>query len=195
MRRNPDWIMDGHTVEVEERPKGWYYDLHGHEHGPFDTHDDAVKDAARVIGKLAAPIGTIGDVDPIEHDGGIIYRKGEPPSYYMVYFQGYGDERVSVYNVPIPMRMNLLDIVEVDMDEMATSPEHRKRLERWAKSSDPVDRASFYEEIGHYRGFMELDHQPEDMPRETAEAMWGKDLRRMRGLPEKVANLKRRLLR
>lgn len=123
------------------------------------------------------PWGIIGDRNPIEHWGGIIYRK-PGNQYSMVYFQSYDDSdddgMVSVFEFDIED-----DVVEdlnwVKWDAVANyigMPVDE--LKEHARSSNVHARASVYESVAGYYGFGNLDHDQQEMTLKEAERKFGR---------------------
>lgn len=116
-------------------------------------------------------IGIIGDVNPIEHWGGIIYDAGYGP--HVTYFQSYED-MVSVYDFPIEDNV-LEDLNWVDWNAVAKSIGMPvSELKEHAVSPNVFARASVYEAVGGYYGFGELDPYAEEMTIKQAERKWGR---------------------
>lgn len=119
-------------------------------------------------------IGVIGDVNPIEHQGGVIYDAGYGP--HLLYFQPWsdeGDDMVSVYEIPIGDDV-LEDLSWVDWNEVADFiGMDESELRSHARSDNVHARASTVEAVGSYYGFGELDPQVIDVTYEHAEDKWG----------------------
>lgn len=177
--RNPEWTIDGEQVTTDWDADGWYYDWANYpREGPFSTEQEALKDAMGEVAKRERAIGTIGDVNPIEYDGGIIYQKGDPPRYRMIYFQHYGEDdgQVSVYGFDIEDDV-IKDLNWADWEQIAESfGADVDELKAMARSPDPFERAWVYESVGGYDGFSNLDGYADDMTVEHAEKMYGADL-------------------
>lgn len=115
--------------------------------------------------------GIIGDRNPIEHWGGVVYDSGYGPT--VKYFQSYDDERVSIYDVSIDD-----DVVKendwVDWKGVASyTGQSTSDLRKYGKSKDPLARASVVEAAASYHGWDEFDSYPEDMTIEEAEEKYG----------------------
>lgn len=120
-------------------------------------------------------IGVIGDMNPIEHWGGVIYDAGYGP--HMTYFQSYdaeGEEMVSVYDFPIDDNA-LEDLNWVDWDAVASYIDMDvDELKGHATSNNILARASVYEAVGSYQGFGELDPNQQEMTLKSAEGKYGR---------------------
>jgi hypothetical protein len=116
-------------------------------------------------------IGVIGDVNPIEHWGGIIYDSGYGP--HLLYFQSY-DDRVTISNIPIEKDVTE-DLDWVKWREVAAyigMPV--SELKGYAKSPNVFARADVYASVGSYHGFVNLDLYPEDITIKSAEKKHGR---------------------
>lgn len=99
--------------------------------------------------------GWLGDANPIEHGGGIVYS-GEDEQIQVLYFTPYGGDRVSIYQVFLDddetKNCDWADLESVasytgiDLDELRTA----------GSSPDPQYRAMFLEEIARFHGWGEL---------------------------------------
>lgn len=118
--------------------------------------------------------GIIGDCNPIEHDGGVVYEGDYGPE--VVHFQGWSDDngqRVTVSRFSVEDNV-LEDLTWVNWEEVASSmgmdPEE---LKGHATSSNVLARAQVYETVGMYCGFRELDAYPQELTLEQAENEFG----------------------
>lgn len=121
------------------------------------------------------PIGVIGDMNPIEHWGGIIYETQY--GVEMIYFQE-SEGTVWAYRVDIDDDpWSDLDWVDWDGVEDSTGTPVEE-IEQAAKSDNVLARAGVYEAAGSYHGWGEFDQQPETLTLEKAEAKYGDDVDR-----------------
>lgn len=118
--------------------------------------------------------GVIGDRNPIEHWGGIVYDQGSGPA--LLYFQSYegeGENLVSVYNVFIEK-----DVVEdlnwVDWDAVSkTMDMDVNELKAYAKSDNVLARAQVYETVAGHYGWSNFD-DADEMTIRQAENKYGR---------------------
>jgi hypothetical protein len=177
-RRNPTWKLDGHTVETEYDigVPGWFYTIKGwgQRFGAFGDENEAMRDAVKRIAELPKPIAVLGDKDPIENDGGIIYQHPDG-GYSMRYFNTYSDEdRVAVYDFGIddPKGLTWVDWGAVAQSHGLSQSELEDML---APDADIVTRGHAYiDAAGHY-GFGNLS-EPDDMTMEEATERWGHEV-------------------
>lgn len=122
------------------------------------------------------PIGVIGDMSPIEHGGGIVFRR-PGGQYSLLYFQAYnGDELVSVYDIEIDDDV-LSDLDWASWEAIAKFIDMPvSELKGHARSDNVMARASVYEAIGSYQGFGNLDPNQQEMKLSTAEGKWGRSV-------------------
>lgn len=117
----------------------------------------------------------IGDLNPIEHDGGVVFDRGHGPE--VVYFQGWhhDEEGPQVCVATFMVEDDVLEDLDwVDWKSVADlNGMEVDELKKWAKSEDVVDRALVYERVAAYCGYGELDSQRRDMPLEEAEKEFG----------------------
>ena len=118
--------------------------------------------------------GIIGDMNPIEHIGGVVLDRGQGPE--VIYFMAWdcsGEERVTVYSLMVAD-----DVTEelsfADWDKVAQCCGYEKdKLVEKGRSENILARASVYETFGAYYGMSELDCYPREMTLEEAEAEFG----------------------
>jgi len=117
--------------------------------------------------------GIIGDMSPLEHQGGVVFEGDCGPE--LIYFQPWGDggeKRVSVYTTTVDD-----DLLE-DHHWWSSAWEMLARsyglkveeLREYAGSEDPLVRAQVLEILAGYYGWSEFDETPEEMTLEEAEA-------------------------
>jgi hypothetical protein len=116
--------------------------------------------------------GTIGDLNPIEHGGGVV--SSNKYGFWLHYFDPVEDE-VYVYLVPIPEPHEfLLTFDWVDWKAVANAcgcePEE---LRGHATSKNPLARAHMIETITFHYGWVEFDDSPAVLSLEEAEQQWG----------------------
>lgn len=118
--------------------------------------------------------GVIGDRNPIEHDGGVVYTGDH--GTYVRYFQGWDDgegSRVSVYHFCVEDNVGE-DLVWVDWKAVAKCAGLKEEeLRAHFTVSNPLARAQVYELVAGHYGFGELDHMPREMTLEEAEKEFG----------------------
>lgn len=115
--------------------------------------------------------GIIGDVNPIEHDGGVVFDRGNGPE--VLYFQGwtdeYGEDRVTVFEFTVVEELDW-----VDWDSVSRSYGiYVDELKALGRSPDVLARAEAYNCIASYYGFRELDPNPRELTLEKAEREFG----------------------
>jgi hypothetical protein len=120
--------------------------------------------------------GIIGDMNPIEHDGGVVFQNGEDQSPEVVYFQGWHDDegpRVTVATFNVEDNV-LEDLTWVDWDSVASCiGMDVEELKGYAVSDNVLARAQVYESVAAHSGFMNLDSQPRELTLEEAEKEYG----------------------
>jgi hypothetical protein len=118
--------------------------------------------------------GVIGDMNPIEHDGGVVYT-GEYGTYVR-YFQGWSDgegPRVSVYDFCVEDDVGE-DLTWVDWKSVAECVGLKEEeLRAYFAAPNPLARAQVYESVAAHYGFGELDSMPRKMTPEEAEKEFG----------------------
>lgn len=118
--------------------------------------------------------GVIGDMNPIEHDGGVVYDRGH--GVEVLYFQGYthlGVQRVSVYEFMVEDDV-AKELNWVDWKAVAECVGLKEEeLRAYTDAPNPIARAQVYESVAANYGFSELDHRPEEMTLEQAEEKYG----------------------
>jgi len=118
--------------------------------------------------------GIIGDINPIEHGGGVVFERGH--GVEMIYFQGWHDgegERVSVYEIIIEADV-VKDLTWVDWKSVASCVGLKEEeLTAYSDAPSPTARAQVYESVGFHSGFSELDPSPLHMSLEEAEKQYG----------------------
>jgi len=128
-------------------------------------------------------LGHVGDVNPVEHWGGVVYDEGYGHGPHLLYFQnekladflsGYaeGEMMVSIYDFPID-NFHRSDWYDWDAVASYIGWDRSMGLKDYALSldceKDPLTCAWLYESLGSYYGFGELDHEPTEMTLEDAE--------------------------
>ncbi len=118
------------------------------------------------------PIGVIGDMNPIEHWGGIVYET--PYGIEMLYFQE-SEGTVYVHRIDISDDV-IADLNWVDWKDVSSyTGVSVTELKEAARSDNALARAQVYEAVGSYHGFSELDLEPEVLSLEAAEKKYGAD--------------------
>jgi len=126
--------------------------------------------ADKIFPKGWKPIGIIGDVNPIEHWGGIVYETSYGPQ--LLYFQE-SEDTVYVHNVTIEDDV-WADVNWADINEIAQyTGVSTEELREAGSSSNPLARAQVYEAIASYNGWSNFDDQPETMTVKQAERKYG----------------------
>ena len=120
------------------------------------------------------PIGTIGDVNPIENWGGVIYET--PYGTEMLYFQISEEDEVAVFRVDIADDV-IADLNWVDWDQIASfTGQEVEDIHTVAKGPNVIGRAQIYEAVAGYHGWREFDDSPELLTVEEAEAKYDDDI-------------------
>jgi len=119
--------------------------------------------------------GIIGDVNPIEHDGGVVFEREH--GVEVVYFQGWTNEegpRVTVSRFSVEENA-LEDLSWADWDAVASYIGlEAQALKEYATAPNPIARAQVYESVAQYCGFVNLDQEPRELTLEEAEEEYGK---------------------
>lgn len=150
------------TRKVLESDKAWLMKTYGGP-GSFGPQENPVAEGTVVM-------GIIGDSNPIEHTGGVVYDAGYGP--HVIYFQPYQD-RVSIYTVPIDDNV-VNDLNWVDWKAVSEYVDQTYGdLAKYGRSSSPVARATVIEAAGGYHGWAEMDPDPQDMTIQAAEDLYG----------------------
>lgn len=147
----------------------------------------AVRRGSRA-GELARSViilDRLGDADPIENDGGVLFHQrvsiASPAGYSgsnepwieYVYANREPDGRLRLFTVPLPV--DVMDWYDwVDWDRFGEEIDYEE-LERWSVSEDPVERAAMVELIGSTYGWHELDSYPQKITPEHLIARWRLD--------------------
>jgi hypothetical protein len=119
--------------------------------------------------------GILGDVNPIEHDGGVVYTTEH--GVEVVYFQSWGedeDPRVTVSRFSVEDNV-LTDLSWAGWDAIASyigMPEDE--LKELAVSDNVLVRAQVYVDVAAYHGFVNLDGEPQELTLAAAEEQFGK---------------------
>jgi len=118
--------------------------------------------------------GIIGDMNPVEHGGGVVFENGYGPQ--VVYFGGWsaeGEARVTVSTFSVEESV-LEDLSWVDWAGVASYVGlSEEELRGHATSENVLARAKVYESVGQYHGFGELDLEPLELTLEQAEEEYG----------------------
>lgn len=126
--------------------------------------------------------GIIGDMNPIEHGGGVVFDRGHGPE--MLYFQDWAGEegpRVSVYEFTIAENV-IEELTWVEWESVASCiGMDVKELKEHAVSENVLARASVYQAVGAHSGFREFDWQPQELTMNQAEVEFGKFVDRAHG--------------
>lgn len=129
--------------------------------------------------------GQIGDVNPLDHSGGIVYESeyGEPVIAYTWGLEGlpgvdaYDEDveavQLEVYRVPIADDVLKDDLDWVNWSDVAkTIGMPVSELKEAARSDNVMARASVYEAVAGYHGWGELDPYPYTKTYGQLEAEW-----------------------
>ena len=120
--------------------------------------------------------GIIGDMNPIDHGGGVVFQNGEDQSPEVLYFSGWHDDegpRVTVSTFCVEDNV-LEDLNWVDWDSVASCiGMDVAELKGYAVSDNVLARAQVYESVAGHSGFGELDSQPRELTLEQAEKEYG----------------------
>lgn len=112
----------------------------------------------------------IGDPNPIEHRGGIVYWTPYGPE--MLYFE-QSEGTVWVYRVDLDYE----DIQWVDWDQVGSFVGvEGKEVERAAESEIPLAMASVYEALGSYYGWLRFAEEPETLTMAEAKSKYDGDV-------------------
>jgi hypothetical protein len=127
--------------------------------------------------------GQIGDMNPLDHSGGLVYESsGGPAILYthgLEHEEGVGpyDEdvesvKLDVYEVPIEEDV-VKDLSWVDWDSVASSIGMGvAELKGYARSSNIMARASVYDSVAGHYGWHELDSYPTKMTYGELDELW-----------------------
>ncbi len=120
------------------------------------------------------PIGLIGDVNPIEHWGGVIYET--PYGIEMLYFQISEEDQVAVYRVDIEDDV-IADLDWADWDDIASfTGQDVDEIKKVGRGDNVIGRAQVYDAAASYHGWNNLDDSPELLTVEEAEAKYDDDI-------------------
>lgn len=118
--------------------------------------------------------GIIGDMNPIEHDGGVVFDRGHGVEVRM--FRGWADDegaRVTVSEFTVGDNV-LEDLTWVSWKSVASYIGMEvEELKGHAVSDNVLARAQVYESVGSLYGFGEFDSQPQELTLEQAEKEYG----------------------
>ena len=116
--------------------------------------------------------GVIGDVNPIEHGGGVVFEEDYGP--HLIYFQEWGDEdTIAVFTVPIEDDL-VSNTPWWDWQDVSRLVGMDPRVMRkLGASSDPMERAAVLEMVAGYYGWSSFDNTPDVMQMAEAEARYG----------------------
>lgn len=133
---------------------------------------------ARKRGEVEIQIlGNLGDKNPLDYGGHIVYRVHDPKNDTRWVTGEYWDEPADdTYQV---YRWNIEKDVVKDLDwvdEWGSIAESVgmdvEVLKRLARSEGPLDRAGVYEMVGRFYGFDNLDSSPDTFTRDEMEKRW-----------------------
>jgi len=120
-------------------------------------------------------IDTIGDVDPVEYGGGVVFKNEYGPVVEYTHgldWDGADPNAMEVYRVPVPADVfgdhswaNLKDLA--DFEGRTT-----KALRKLGKSRLVMGRVAALEAIASYYGWHELDHYPLTLTADEINARW-----------------------
>jgi len=120
--------------------------------------------------------GIIGDRNPIDHGGGVVYQNDPDQSPEVLYFQGYEGEdgpRVTVSRFCVEDNV-LDDLTWVDWAAVASYIGiEEEALKGYATAPNVLARAQVYESVASYSGFINLDGEPRELTLEEAEKEYG----------------------
>lgn len=148
------------------------YHLHGYSEAERRRIQEAIEEksylrnAAKRNGKV---YGQLGDINPLDHSGGIVYESDHGPVLEWTYGlpeeidstdEGVEDVELEVYRVDI--EKNVIDDLDwVDWKDVASFIDMpQKELRDHATSDNIMARASVYEAVAGYHGWHELDSYP-----------------------------------
>ena len=118
--------------------------------------------------------GIIGDMNPIEHNGGVVLDRGDGPE--VIYFQSWdmsGETRVTVYSFMVADNVTE-ELSFADWDKVAKCCGcSEEGLIEDGRNENILARASVYEVFGAYYGMSEIDCYPREMTLEEAENEFG----------------------
>lgn len=121
---------------------------------------------------MSSVIGSIGDVNPIDHSGGYIFQTGYGP---MLEYIAAPDSTLDSWYI------YCVDLGDFDLPDWADFDAVRKCIGRseedcedyakeWGKGN-PITRACILEDVAGYYGWYELDHEPLVL---TAREVWAR---------------------
>ena len=156
-----------------------------HPHGRFPGHLQRARANPEV--ETGHVYGQIGDINPLDYSGGVVYQSGygEPVlewTHGLEGIEGVGpydedveDVELEVYRVPVADDVidDLNWMKEEDWDSVADSIGMPvDELKEHAKSDNVMARASVYEAIAGHYGWGELDTYPEKYKYSELEKTW-----------------------
>jgi len=118
-------------------------------------------------------LGVLGDLDPVEHGGGVVFETRYGP--WVQYFEPYGYHEgsdVIVSDFPVDCPMSLFSD-NGDVEKVASSfGMSAEDLREEARSDDPVRRADVYLAYARYYGMINLDGYPRHISNMEAEELY-----------------------
>lgn len=185
----------GHALQTQHSGKTWRTYQNGDK--TWTVEDPSQRSRKTVVGSLeevrrtieetamarrqnpspyGKPYGIIGDGNPIEYGGGIVYKESGSDRYRLIYFQPYDEDLVSVSDINIA-RDVAADLNWVDWKKVAQFIDMGlDELKQHSFSTDPLARADVYAAVGSYHGFIELDPDQQEMTIRQAERKFGRSV-------------------
>jgi hypothetical protein len=131
--------------------------------------------------------GILGDLNPIEHDGAVVYTAGG--GVEVLNFKGWHDDegpRVSVSRFPVGDNV-LSDLSWAEWGAVASyigMPEDE--LKELAGDERILARAQVYLDVAAYHGFVNLDSSPQELTLAEAEEQYGKFVDEAHAAPKRM---------
>ncbi len=117
-------------------------------------------------------LGTIGDINPIEYGGGIVYKEYDSLCLEFTHGIEEDEKTATVYRIPIEEDI-FDDLCWVDLEDVASCCGYEvEEIEAFGRDKDPVVRAQVLADIGGYYGFHELDYYPLVLSVDDLETRW-----------------------
>ena len=125
--------------------------------------------------------GMVGDADPIEHGGGVVYPSEYGPQlafWHEKYEEDYyGDSEpvpspITVYRTDVPEDV-MAEYGWVDFESIAQQyGMEMHEMRAWSRHPDALNRANLVYEVARTQGYGEIDHYPIEMTAEEIQIRW-----------------------
>ena len=118
-------------------------------------------------------IGSVGDINPLGYNGGIVLRNTDKTTYTMIYFMRIPCPEKNewwVHQIDLdPGWYDWVSFEELSQSTGITPDEYKKELQ-----NGPLAIAQVLIDIGYHYGFANLDEYPEVMTKTEINKHWGR---------------------